>query len=330
MAQPTNSLDRYGLGSTFEDLAKTVSMISPVQVPFTSNIRTEASENILKEWSVDALASATDDAQIDGDAFDADSLTAPTRAGNYHQITRKDMIITGRAEVVNKPGMRSEVARQLAKAAMELRRNIETTITSRKIAVQGTSTTAGHTAGAPAWIITNDQLGSGGTSPTHTNGIPVTLGTSGTNRALTELRFQTAIQNAWEEGGQPDFAFLVPQLKRSMSNYLFGTSARIASQDQNYSSSPKQGATVLASVDFYFSPFGKVMLVPDRFTDDEEVLVIDSNLWAVSYLRNMRTISIQPNGDNYRYMVLADFALRCDNEEGNAVVADIDSTAAVA
>ena len=131
------------------------------------DIGREKSSSDYKEWMVDALADAADNSAIEGDDHAALALDRTERLGNYHQINRKDITVSGRADVVNKAGRRSELARQITKKAREMKRDIEVTISTRKIAAEGKlRIQAPHTAGIPAWIRTNLErhAGSGHTA----------------------------------------------------------------------------------------------------------------------------------------------------------------------
>ena len=155
MALVTNTITRYdGYRSVREDLANVIYNISPVDVPFMSNIGRENIKNTYYEWQTDQLAAAsTVNAQLEGDDLQgtADARTPTHRVGNYTQISRKVIEVTGTLEAVDKAGMRSYLAYQLAKGASELKRDMESTLTSNNIAVSGSDTVARQTAGIGGW-----------------------------------------------------------------------------------------------------------------------------------------------------------------------------------
>ena len=152
MAQPTNLFDRYDATlSVREDLANIIYNISPEDTVFMSNVGRDTSKQTFTEWQTDALAAAsTTNAQIEGDDASADSLAATNRVGNYTQISRKVVATSGTLESVDTAGYRSAMAYQLAKAASELKRDMETAILFNQAAVVGNATTARKTAGLPA------------------------------------------------------------------------------------------------------------------------------------------------------------------------------------
>ena len=120
MAQTTGTLDRYNLSDNGdigrEDLTDIIYNISPTETPFQQNIGRGKATQDLHEWIIDSLANESSaNAHIDGDEFSADTITAGERLGNYCQISRKDIVVSRRANIVRKAGRKSELAYQIAK-----------------------------------------------------------------------------------------------------------------------------------------------------------------------------------------------------------------------
>lgn len=336
MAQSTNSHDAYDLNQKREDFSDVITNIAPTECPFQANVGKANSEREYKEWPIDTLAAAADNAHIDGDEFSGDSLTDGNKLGNHHQISRKDLVVTRRANIVKKAGKKREMAYQLAKKGKELKRDVELAATKRKPAVVGNSTTAPESAGVPAWIRTNDQLGAGGSSPTlsgTTDGYPDASGTVGTARALSEATLMDAIRGCYDQGGNPNMIMVSTEMKQRVSTFLFSSSSRVATQYQDQGKGPRGGATVIGAVDVYVTDFGIVEIVPNRFSPSgattSEVFVLDTELWAISYLDGYRTEMIAKIGDHERRMMLVDWTVESKNEAGSAIVAAINDTTAM-
>ena len=335
MAQSSNTLDRYDIANSVrEDFMNTIYNIAPTEVPFTSNVGRGSSDQTYTEWQIDTLATAnTDNTHIDGDEFAAAALVPPTRVGNYHTISRKDIVISRRANIVRKAGRKSETAYEIAKGAKELKRDVEAMATLRRAARAGSSTQSMQTAGVAAWIRTNSQRGTSGTAPTLSgsggNGYPNAVGTDGTDRGLKETHILNAIRQCYDAGGNPDTIMVSTQLKQGVSNYMFTSSARIATQNQDHMSKPKGGATVLGAVDMYVSDFGVLSIVPNRFMPTDEVYVLDTEYWELRYLDSYHTEVIAKVGDHERRMMIVDWTVCSKNEAASAVVADITEDTAV-
>ena len=79
--------------------------------------------------------------------------------GNYCQINMVDFIISGTEQTVLKAGRSSEVGYQAAKAAKELKRNVEVAcLLNGAGANAGATGTARVTAGFPGWIKIENRI----------------------------------------------------------------------------------------------------------------------------------------------------------------------------
>src|SRR4051812_8027132 len=156
MTIQTNAFASYGAVGNREDLTNVIYNISPSATPFMTAIGKAKAKAVLHEWQTDSLASAvTTNAQLEGDVVAGSSSTATTRLKNYCQISSKDVVVTGTQEVVDKAGRNSEIAYQMAKRAKELKRDMESVITSNQAGVAGATATARKLKGLEAWLRTN-------------------------------------------------------------------------------------------------------------------------------------------------------------------------------
>ena len=113
-----------------EDLTDVIYNISPTETPFMSNIGRTKCTATTHEWQTDSLATAAVNQQLEGEDYDSAGLEAsvPTvRPTNYTTISAKTLIISGTHESVLKAGRKSEIAYQVAKKGMEIKRDIEVT-----------------------------------------------------------------------------------------------------------------------------------------------------------------------------------------------------------
>ena len=124
MAQPTNTFDTYDSIGTRDDLSDVIHNISPTQTPFLSMAAKSKARNTLHEWQTDSLATAGQNAVIEGDDATLDASTPTVRVGNYTQISDKTVVVSGTQEATDKAGRRSEMSYQIAKRAKELKRSL--------------------------------------------------------------------------------------------------------------------------------------------------------------------------------------------------------------
>ena len=72
----------------------------------------------------------------------------------------------------------------------------------------------------------------------------------------------------------------------------------------------------------YESDFGVMKVVPNRFQRARDVLVLQMDMWAVAYLRNMTTTTLAKTGDNEKRQLLCEYTLESRNEQASGIVAD--------
>jgi len=278
---------------------------------------------VYHEWQTDSLAAATTaNALVEGaDASDA-AVSPTTRLGNYTQIVGKTIRVSGTLESVDKAGRKSEKAYQMAKSAVEMKRDIETIITANQGQSAGDATTARTMGSLLSWIKTNSSVN--GTSVTGVD--PTTIGvstrTDGTQRTFTETLLKEVIQEVFVSGGTPTLAVMRPALKQKVSGFQ-GNSAYRVNTDNSVGN-----VTVVAGADLYQSDFGVLQLVPNRFmrSSDREVLVLDPEYAALAYLRPFQTKDLAITGDSERSQIIAELTLEMRNEAAHGIVADLDAT----
>lgn len=319
MAVPSNTVQRVTRVGVREDLIEKISNIDPTETPFMNNIGKGKAKQTLHEWQTDGLAAATGQNKvIEGDDVANDNRPPTKRMQNYTQISDKVVQVSNTADAVIKAGRNTEMAYEMAKMAPELRRDMETRLSGNFAAVPGTASVEGETSGAVAMIRTNASRGVGGAAATlsgTTQGYTSTAATNGTLRTVTEAMLKTTLQLAWAAGGKPKIAMMSGTLKQT-----FSTFAGIAQQRRE---TGNKAATIIGAADVYASDFGDIAFVPSRFTTGRDVLVLDPSLWSVCYLQEMQDKPLAENGHSTRRLLWAEYTLRCDNELGNGVIADV-------
>lgn len=333
----TTNFDRYKLNTSGdnvrEDLTDVIYNISPTEVPFQANAGRGNATSILHEWQIDELTAVnTANAAIDGADFGTDASDPASRIGNFCQISIKYIAVSRRANIINKAGRKSELSYQIAKRGKELRRDVEAIATRNQAALAGNSTTASLTGSLGAWIRTNTSRGATGTDPAlsgTTFGQPTTAAGDGTTRAITETLILQLLRQAYNQGGNPNMFMCGPQVKQRFSNFMFTTSARIATQRQDQGPVNRGGVSVVGAVDVYVSDFQIVDVVPNRFQRERDFWILDTEYWEIVYLDGYKTEEISKIGDAERRHILVDWCVQSSNEAASAVFADVNETVAM-
>lgn len=318
MAIIANTYQTYQARGIREDLSNVIYDISPEDTPIMSNIGRGKASNTFFEWQTDVLAAATtSNAFIEGDDLTSFTAASPTtRVGNYTQIVRKDVIVAGTTDAVDKAGRKSELAYQLAKRSKELKRDMEAIIASNQPAAVGSTGVARNTAGLGAWVRTNVSFGAGGGNPAAPAPAPGAGRTDGTLRAFTETMLKDVVRLAWNNGGNPKTLFVGASNKQVVSGF-----AGIATKTF-YQSAVKVSA-IIGAADVYVSDFNTISVVPDRFQRTRDAWLLDEAYAEICFLRPFQTVELAKTGDAEKRMIIAEWGLKITNELAHGLIADL-------
>jgi hypothetical protein len=326
MSQTSNTFDTFAAKGIRESLSNVIYNISPEETPFMSNIGRENVKNTYFEWQTDSLAAAsTTNAQIEGDDVSSyDSTSATTRIGNYTQVSRKTLILSGTLESVDKAGRRSELAYQLAKRSAELKRDMEAIMLCNQKAdggSAGTSTALRKTGSLLAFIKSNTDKGTGGADPSYTTQPNATRtdATDANLRTFSETILKSVIQKVWAAGGTPKILMVGPVNKQRVSGF-----AGIAEIRREVVGN--KPATIIGAADVYVSDFGNVSVVPNRFQRERDAFVLDPEYAAVAFLRPFQTVELAKTGDAEKRMILVEWGLKVNTEAAHGLAADLTTT----
>lgn len=318
MAALGNTFQQFQAIGVREELSDMIYNISPAEVPFMTNAGRGKINNTFFEWQTDALAAAVSTNQkIEGDDLGSTftAVVPTTRLGNYAEIARKDVLISGTLEATDRAGRDSEIGYQIAKLSKELKRDMETSLLANKGASAGNSTTARITGSLLAFLKTNKSKASDGTAPVYTS-TPTDVWTNGTQRALTEALVKDVIQQCWTNGAEPKTLMVGALGKQAVSGFS-GVVELMADQQKG-----KQ-AKIIGAADTYVSDFGSLSVIANRFQRARDGFVIDWEYVSVDYLRPFFTTPLAKTGDAEKRMLLTEYGLRIKTEKALGVLVDL-------
>lgn len=307
----TNTFMTYDAKGLREDLSDTIWNISPTTTPFVTSIGKEKATATFTEWQTDAIDAADGtNAQVQGDDVVTFHAITPTkRLGNRTQIARKDFLISGTEEVAMKAGRKSELAYQLSLKGKALKNDIETICLRNQAAVAASAGTAPTMASALSWIHTNTNKA--GSDPT---GDGTDARTDGTQRALTETLLKDVLTKIYVSSGeQPDTILVPPAMKPAVSAFPGNATRMIDAVSEK----------IVAGVNLYSGDFGEYKIVPDRFMRARDLLVLNTDFWALSWYRPIRMVELAKTGDAEKRMIIGEFTLVARNEAASGGVFDL-------
>jgi hypothetical protein len=312
MGLPSNTLATYAAVGNREDLSDIIYDVTPTETPYLSSMPKGKASSTKHEWLTRSLAAASgSNAVLEGDDATTDAANANVRLFNYAQISDKVARVSGTQEVVDKAGMSSVMAREMADKMKELKRDVETSLLADTAYNAGAAGTARVCAGLSTYIKTNIDKDAGGTAAAGTGADTYTEGTA---RVLSETSVEACLALAWSNGGSPSKGFLNAFQKRKFASFS-GNSTRTSNGD---------GKKVVNSVDIYIDPLGnEVSLVPCRHMPTDRIYFVDMEYVKFCPLRNFASWDLAKDGDSVRKQILVEYTQEVCNEKAHAAVYDL-------
>lgn len=321
MTVPTNTVTEHAMVGTREDLADIIFNIAPTETPFLNNIARTKATQVYHEHQTDTLDAAAANRAIEGDDPTAKTFSASTRIGNYCQISEKTVIVSGTSISSDQAGRANELSYQVARRGKELKRDMEFALTRNQASSAGGAGTARSLASVESWLATNKtSCGSGTaqTTPGFSSGTVAAPTDSSVTGTLDKADIDAVIKSCWDNGGEPNILMCNSGTREKIST-LSGISTLQTDANVN------QKTSLIGSVDFYKSNFGVMTVQPNRFQRDETLLVLDYDMFAVAFLRDIQMYELSKTGDNEKRQMLAEYTLVSRNELGSGKVTDINS-----
>ncbi len=323
MSIVTNTYTRYEAKGLREQLSEAIYNIAPEDTPFVSSAGKHSIKQTLFEWQTDSLGAVdTGNAQLDADDISSFPAVTPTvRVGNYSQISRKLLIVSGTLDAVDKAGRDNELSYQMSQRSAEIKRDLEAICFENIGGDAGGTATARKTATMGAWVKTNVDKHSSGGNPAYTSGVPGAPRTDGTLRAFTETIHKNVAQLVWASGGRLKSCFLGPVNKQRASGF-----SGVVTRNFDMSNTNAKPTAAIAAVDIYVTDFGVVKFLPSRFQRERDAWYLDFEYISIGHLRPYQTIKLAKTGDAEKRMLLVEWGLQVKQEAALGLAADLTTT----
>lgn len=322
MAQASGTFDTYDAVGNREELANMIYMITPEDTPFMTAIGRESCKTTHPEWQTDNLATPAANAVHEGNEWTFSDPAATTRPGNYTQISEKKVQVSRTQDKTDSAGRKSELAYQVAKLGVELKKDMEFNLLQNNASVAGASGTPRELGGFPAWLETNADRGATGANGGYNTGTGIVdAATNGTLRAFTKTLMDDVMESTYSEGGNPSQVQLSPYNKRVFSGFSGISELRsdVKGKDQ---------ATVYAGADMYISDFGPLAIVPNRVmrtnaATARQVYLVEPDKASVKIFDDIRVNKVAKTSDGEKRVLNVEYSLCVKNEAAHGVVADV-------
>lgn len=289
LTEPTFKQNKIGQREALADL---ISQVDAKETPFTSMVKKAAKPgNTFFQWQVESLPAPRLGGVLDGSDVDPNGAEVQNftkdgatqyrhQIGTYIQKFRRVVRVSDLAEDLNTvAGVKSPLAREVARAVQLIKRDMEITFCSDQKHQEDNGTVPYLTRGLDMWL--KSATGSPAAHPDTNAGtgvytvptqfcVPSASRATGSVNDLTEAKIQNVMTSIYEQTGQTrQFDAIVgTALKRAFTNLVFNTPAadadttRAAVRTLNREA---KEATYISNIDVFKGDFGGLRLHPSTW-----------------------------------------------------------------
>ena len=277
-----------------EDISDVISNISPTKTPFISSIGDDNIHARLFQWQEDSLRATQVNAVIEGaDAVDQ-TLSPTVMRNNNTQILEKTIKVSKTSDAIKEHGRAKETAYQIAKAAEEIKRDLEVAmigINQAAVAGDGVATAAKFTSAIPQ--------------------ISAATTTAGGTASLTEAKVLANHQAVYTAGGDPEIFMIKPADSIIVAGFNAATG--------RYSTTPNE-QKITNAVKVYVSPFGELKVVLNRFQLTSVAFTYAPDMWKRAVLRPWTRTALAQVGDAEKHQLIGEFSLKHMNQSASGLI----------
>lgn len=281
-----------------EDLLDEMTMISPVETPFFSNLGESTANQTLHEWLNDSISRST---QIDASAEGADAsfsdLDSPARDNNYTQEIQKTFKVSWKQRLSENAGISDQFEYEKAKALKRWKLSAEYSL------IYGSGISGASGAG---WVM------KGLLKSITTNFVSYASGTS-----LTEERFNDILELCYDDVEDSDFDVYVPiGLKRAISGFTGGLTKNIDADE----------ARIIRKVDVYESDVFSIVRVykhRDLTNANMTMIGIQPKYFKKAFLARPKYSPLDRTGANDKGMIWGALTLEFRQQKAGFVARNL-------
>lgn len=313
MAQLASSFATFNSSRVREQVMNKIYNVSVDETPTLALIGKEKADGPFEEWLTDSFAAGASNKVEQGNEATVAAVTDVVRYSNRTQISEKVFAVTGTQEAVKKYGGASEVALQVAKKMVELKKDQEFGTLQNTTAIAASAGVPPQARGLPGYIATNISLGAGaGAAP---NALTNTAGVDGTQRAFTETLLKDVLKLMFDNGSPMGNLYaLIPSAQRTIfDGFLAGQTRFDKAEDK----------TLTAVLEVYIGPFGRVKAVNARHMRSREVFILNPEYASLGILRPMAEQDLAKTGDTKKKLINVEWTVFVQNEKAHGAIKDL-------
>jgi hypothetical protein len=282
-----------------EDISDVISNISPTKVPFQSAIGREKVTQPLFQWQEDSLRAVATNAAVEGADVSYITVNPTVMRSNITQIFTEAVVVSDTVQATSAYGRAKELAYQLAKSSMQVKRDLENALVGTAQAqVAGNSSTARQFTGVAR------QIAAG--SITYTGAGPA---------PLSETALLNNLQACYTAGADPSQVHVTPG-----DSLIVAAFAAASGRYRTFNQGTEGAKTITNVVNLYVSPFGEQKISINRFQKSGETIVFEPGMWSLPVLRNWTRETLAKTGDATKQMIVGEFSVKHKNQSASGLI----------
>ena len=314
-----------------EDLSDVISVVDAKNTPFISTARKGSDITNANVYSFQA--DKYNDPSFDGVLSNADVSTfddpsknralLSARAQKYRRTVLVDDFAQNASDVAG-IGRKRLLADGIAKAMVEIKRDMESSFCSGRESQAQAGVNPYRTRGLFSWVASAAQ--SDLPVPADYRTPSASINTSAVG-SVTEADVQTLLQSIYSQSGQVDEMVLLcgPSLKRQFTSFTrFNTGATSNALSIRTFTQTADSKRIISAINFFEGDFGSLRLVNSLFlrkdanstAQEGSGLVLDMDKCEVRFARRPRMVELEDQGGGPRALIDAIASVTCLSPQG--------------
>lgn len=299
------TLHTYELKGNKQSFANWISNLSPCETPFTSMLQKEQIDQAQYSWQTDKLSKAAAPAQVqEGSAATLDVTPVTTVVTNFTRIFRKAVRVSDTTKQIGLYGRTSELAYQLEKAGMEIKRDVEHyLLNSKDVGSIGAANTASKCAGI-------QQLIAAKASKDADTGAEVHFETA-QEEVFTKEDIFKMTYNLYLVGSRANKIMVHPKHMHVFSDFLGAAAVATPHLHRMFDGLDNKYNAFVKS---FRDPLGQQFeIIPNRHLPEKYVMFFNEKDWTQMILRAPQKVELGRTGSTEKFMIEMEVGLRHSN-----------------
>lgn len=307
-------LKTFDLKGNKQSFADWISNLSPCETPFISMVGKEKVDQVQYSWQTDSLSKPNNTTVSEGAVVTFAKPTSTTVHSNFTQIFRKAVRIADTAKKIGLYGRTSELAYQMEKAGMEIKRDLEFAILNNKEAGRpGSAAAHGIAAGI-------QKLVSDGTADPDTGAVVrkvVTYAAAAGTPKFTQVQVFDMTYQLYLAGARANKIMVHPMNMHYFSDWIGNhvvtphVHRMFDGMDTKYN----------AHVSRLRDPLGQVFdIIPNRYMPKNQLFFFNEADWTQMILREPTKTELGKTGSSEKHLIEMEVGLRHRNPYASAIL----------